>query len=81
MVCEEGFRLSKPKDCPEDIFELIKQSWLFEPSQRPTFDQFYQLFQKHENQKNFDVPQKKIDKSDFQQPAENHYHISNPTYM
>lgn len=42
----EGFRLANPKDCPSEVYKLMEQSWAFKPSERPTFDQFYELFTK-----------------------------------
>ncbi|KAH1022662.1 hypothetical protein HUJ04_012034 [Dendroctonus ponderosae] len=32
-----GGRLGKPKDCPEDLYWLMLQCWLWEVEQRPTF--------------------------------------------
>src|SRR4051794_36855764 len=33
----EGYRLPKPKDCPEALYELMKTCWLEEPNDRPDF--------------------------------------------
>ena len=35
---ERGYRHPKPKDCPDELYELMKQCWDKDPQNRPTFD-------------------------------------------
>lgn len=34
----EGYRLSKPKDCPDEVYELMKQCWDKNPENRISFE-------------------------------------------
>lgn len=34
---KSGYRMTAPKDCPPEIFELMLQCWTTEPDNRPTF--------------------------------------------
>ena len=34
-----GYRLPKPDECPDDIYNLIKECWSKDPDSRPTFPQ------------------------------------------
>ncbi|KAI1891353.1 hypothetical protein AGOR_G00142930 [Albula goreensis] len=36
-VDKDGERLSKPEDCPQDIYNVMLQSWAQKPDDRPTF--------------------------------------------
>nr|XP_023660013.1 activated CDC42 kinase 1-like isoform X2 [Paramormyrops kingsleyae]XP_023660014.1 activated CDC42 kinase 1-like isoform X2 [Paramormyrops kingsleyae] len=36
-IDKEGERLSKPEDCPQDIYNVMLQSWAQKPDDRPTF--------------------------------------------
>uniref|UniRef100_F1LEJ8 Tyrosine-protein kinase n=1 Tax=Ascaris suum TaxID=6253 RepID=F1LEJ8_ASCSU len=36
---EKGYRNEKPINCPEEIYELMKQCWQESPQRRPTFTQ------------------------------------------
>ena len=37
MIDVEGKRLSRPEDCPNDIYQLMLQCWSYKPQDRPTF--------------------------------------------
>jgi hypothetical protein len=32
-----GYRLDKPKDCPDDVYELMRACWDADPEKRPLF--------------------------------------------
>ncbi|EGD76845.1 TK protein kinase [Salpingoeca rosetta] len=34
----KGYRMEKPEDCPEVIYEIMQKCWHIEPLQRPTFN-------------------------------------------
>jgi len=36
-----GYRMPKPSDCPEEIYELMTSCWNADPKSRPTFKQLY----------------------------------------
>ena len=38
QVCQ-GYRLPKPKECPEEIYKLMMACWDAEPNKRPNFDE------------------------------------------
>lgn len=42
-----GIRLSKPSDCPYDIFQLLSACWDHSPELRPTFKEIYQILASH----------------------------------
>jgi hypothetical protein len=33
-----GYRLPQPKNCPDDIYTLMKSCWQEDPSVRPSFE-------------------------------------------
>lgn len=35
---DRGYRHPKPKDCPDELYELMKQCWDKDPQNRPTFE-------------------------------------------
>ena len=35
--------LERPCKCPKDIYEIMKRCWIYDASQRPTFDELYAL--------------------------------------
>jgi len=35
---ERGYRHPKPKDCPDQLYDIMKQCWDKDPMNRPTFD-------------------------------------------
>ncbi|XP_035697157.1 activated CDC42 kinase 1-like [Branchiostoma floridae] len=37
-IDQEGERLPKPSDCPQDIYQLMMQCWAHKPCDRPTFE-------------------------------------------
>lgn len=36
-IDKEGERLSRPEDCPQDIYNVMVQCWAHKPEDRPTF--------------------------------------------
>jgi len=36
---KEGYRMSKPKECPENVFKLMERCWNQNPKERPTFEE------------------------------------------
>ena len=39
----DRMQLERPARCPEDIYQIMRKCWFYEPSQRPTFDELYTL--------------------------------------
>ncbi|XP_016159159.1 PREDICTED: tyrosine-protein kinase Lck [Ficedula albicollis] len=35
---ERGYRMPQPDNCPEELYELMRQCWKESPEERPTFD-------------------------------------------
>ena len=35
--------LERPRNCPEDIYEVMRKCWQYEPSERSTFDELYAM--------------------------------------
>ena len=38
LKVKEGFRLTPPSICPQEIKEIMKKCWEWDPSQRPSFE-------------------------------------------
>ena len=38
---DSGYRLAKPENCPDKIYELIKKCWEKDPVSRPCFKDIY----------------------------------------
>ncbi|XP_077991094.1 tyrosine-protein kinase Yes-like [Glandiceps talaboti] len=38
---ERGYRMPKPHNCPDSLYEIMLQCWHKDPSQRPTFEFLY----------------------------------------
>lgn len=36
-MLDTGYRLPKPRCCPQSIYEMMRQCWSQEASERPTF--------------------------------------------
>ena len=36
-------QLERPAECPENIYSIMKKCWMYESSERPTFDELYKL--------------------------------------
>ena len=37
--CNNRPPLSRPEDCPSELFEIMSECWAFDPNERPTFEQ------------------------------------------
>ena len=35
--------LERPSKCPKDVYEIMKSCWIYDASQRPTFDELYTM--------------------------------------
>ena len=35
---ERGFRMPKPHNCPDALYEIMMKTWNKEPTERPTFE-------------------------------------------
>ena len=35
-VIQNAYRLSQPDDCPDDLMDIMRQCWQYDPNQRPT---------------------------------------------
>ena len=35
--------LEQPRDCPENVYEIMRKCWVHEASERPTFDELHEL--------------------------------------
>ena len=44
LKLKDGLRLTKPLDCPEKVYDLMKECWRFEPEDRMTFRQLQFCF-------------------------------------
>ncbi|XP_065220866.1 tyrosine-protein kinase Dnt-like [Planococcus citri] len=45
VYLRNGFRLSQPKNCPDDLFGMMTCCWLGDPEERPTFVQLLACLQ------------------------------------
>lgn len=45
---ERGDRLTAPKNCPQQINDILKYCWKSNPSERPTFAYLYDFFENFE---------------------------------
>ena len=39
--------LNRPAQCPENMYEIMRRCWIHDASQRPTFDELYNLLSKN----------------------------------
>jgi hypothetical protein len=46
----DGYRLSKPSSCPDEIFDLMTNMWDKDPEARPTFTQIRQRLEEIDGQ-------------------------------
>lgn len=44
MIENKNYRLSKPHNCPDSIYQLMLSCWSLEAPHRPTFVQLHQAF-------------------------------------
>ena len=38
--------LEQPVKCPQDVYDVMKACWVYDPAQRPTFDELYYMLSK-----------------------------------
>ena len=38
--------LEQPAKCPQDVYDVMKVCWVYDPAQRPTFDELYDMLSK-----------------------------------
>ncbi|KAJ8029437.1 Myoblast growth factor receptor egl-15 [Holothuria leucospilota] len=39
----DGYRMERPEECPEEIYEVMLSCWQVKPSDRPTFNTLYRI--------------------------------------
>lgn len=42
---EHGYRMARPRDCPDPIYEILLKTWAHEPEDRPTFEYLQNFFE------------------------------------
>lgn len=35
---EQGYRMPKPEDCPDELYDIMHECWREKPADRPTFE-------------------------------------------
>jgi len=54
LTADEGNRLQKPANCPNQLFDIYKKSWNAVPDERPTLKEiFYALHKFYSNLDNY----------------------------
>ncbi|XP_022091271.1 fibroblast growth factor receptor 4-like isoform X2 [Acanthaster planci] len=43
---KSGYRMERPKDCPSDVYAMMRKCWQENPSKRPSFTDLYQSLDK-----------------------------------
>eukprot|EP00794_Sanderia_malayensis_P011308 gene11308-12490_t len=56
---EQGDRLYKPVDCPENIYQIMLRCWNTEPVNRPSFEELYDIFRKDPDYRAVKLPKTK----------------------
>jgi hypothetical protein len=41
----DGYRLEKPDECPDEIYEMMKRCWSEDPEIRPTFKEILEIIE------------------------------------
>uniref|UniRef100_A0A5S6QFI7 Tyrosine-protein kinase n=1 Tax=Trichuris muris TaxID=70415 RepID=A0A5S6QFI7_TRIMR len=41
---ENGYRMPRPRDCPQAMYDVMRQTWDSKPEDRPTFEYLYHFF-------------------------------------
>ncbi|XP_035440783.1 tyrosine-protein kinase Shark [Spodoptera frugiperda] len=47
QIVESGKRLERPKDCPDEIYQVMLDCWAYNPDVRPSFSQLVDVFSQH----------------------------------
>ncbi|KOB77829.1 putative tyrosine-protein kinase shark [Operophtera brumata] len=47
QIVENGQRLERPEDCPDEIYQVMLDCWAYNPDLRPTFSQLVDVFSQH----------------------------------
>ncbi|GBP11044.1 Tyrosine-protein kinase HTK16 [Eumeta japonica] len=47
QLVEEGKRLERPLNCPDEIYQVMMDCWAYTPSARPTFNRLVEVFSQH----------------------------------
>ncbi|KAH0564657.1 tyrosine-protein kinase Shark isoform X2 [Cotesia glomerata] len=51
-LVEDGERLPKPDDCPDEIYSVILSCWSYLPEKRPTFGELFEFFSRDPDYEN-----------------------------
>lgn len=41
---ENGYRMPKPRNCPDSMYEAMRKTWDKTPQNRPTFEYLFNFF-------------------------------------
>ncbi|XP_068626165.1 tyrosine-protein kinase Shark [Battus philenor] len=47
QIVENGQRLERPEDCPDEIYQVMLDCWAYSPDLRPTFSKLVDVFSQH----------------------------------
>ena len=72
----KGYRLYKPDDCPDDVYEIMLKCWEKNPKDRPTFEVVYkQIYSLWAKLKGPGYEETTVDANSTFVPEENAYQI------
>ncbi|KAM7368971.1 hypothetical protein PAMP_013271 [Pampus punctatissimus] len=77
-LLEKDYRMDRPEGCPEKVYELMRDCWRWNPSERPSFAETHQAFEtmfqessiSDEVEKELGKKEKKVTLSSIQQAPE-----------